>query len=134
MGILGTYHKTDLFLMGEEVDRGGGVFEDEMVLEYVDYECRFTRRKHRIEREKQGNADEDIWDVLFEPEPMGGDGVDDDDLEKYFLRRSNGTWYECLNFRAQRDHAGSLHHYTAKVKQIPEPSVPINEDILSSSG
>lgn len=133
----GTYQRADVFFNLEEQDRGGGIYEDVMSLFKAEHPVRFTRRKHRKEREKQGNDDEDIWDVYFEPEDL--EDLEDD--ESVFLRRvDTDRWYEALNFRAQRDELGVLHHWTAKVKQIPPPTVdivypsepPISSDPISS--
>lgn len=113
----GTYQRANIYTGATEQDRGGGVFEDVMSLFIENHPVRFTRRKHRLHREKQGIDDEDIWDVYFEPENLV-------EREDYFLLK-DGKWYECMNFRPQRDHLGVLHHWTSKVKQIPTPNVAI---------
>lgn len=115
----GTYQRLDIYITSTEVDRGGGIFEDGLQLFKSGHPVRFSRRKHRIDREKQGIDDEDVWDVYIEPEDL------EEREDYYFHRPDTGMWYECLNFRAQRTETGRLHHWTSKVKQIPPPTVPI---------
>ena len=120
----GTYQKADIYRKGVKVKRPGGMFEDQAVLAYPEQDVRFTRRKHRVNREKQGQDDEDVWDVYIEPDRKNI--IPDNtikELEKNGYIKFDGEWYLCLNFRAQRNETGRLHHYSSKVKLIPPPNV-----------
>ena len=81
----------------------------------------------RIERHKQGIDDEDISDVYLEPENL------QDREDYYFFSIDRQEWFEVLNFRPQRDYAGTLHHWSAKCKQITNTPQIIEESSSSAS-